>query len=70
MPCYAAHADTEPVDVGDSTQVALRVEDTDFITTITEAARKRAAHRIRAFGIAMAAYCLLLALRHGRGMFD
>ena len=69
MPLETAHTDAAREDDNRVTEVALKVNDADFISVLAEAARYRAACRIRALGIALAAYCLALMLQHGRGFF-
>lgn len=69
MPLETAHTDAARDDDNRVTEVALEVNDADFICVLAEAARYRAARRIRALGIALAAYCLALMLQHGRDFF-
>lgn len=69
MPPETAHTDAARQYDNGMTEVALEVNDADFIYVLAEAARYRAARRIRALGIALAAYCLALMLQHGRGLF-
>lgn len=64
-----AHKDAAREDDNRMTEAVLEVNDADFICVLAEAARNRAAQRIRALGIALAAYCLALMLQHGRGFF-
>lgn len=64
-----AHTDAAREDDHHITEAALEVNEADFICVLAEAARYRAARRIRALGIALAAYCLALMLQHGRGFF-
>lgn len=62
-----AHTDTAGEDDNRMTEAVLEVNEADFICVLAETARNRAARRIRALGIALAAYCLALMLQHGRG---
>lgn len=64
-----AHTDAAREEDNRMTEAALEVNEADFICVLAEAARYRAARRIRALGIALAAYCLALMLQHGRGFF-
>jgi hypothetical protein len=62
-----AQTDAAGEDDNRMTEAVLEVNEADFICVLAETARNRAARRIRALGIALAAYCLALMLQHGRG---